>query len=294
MFLSIKEQCIDSCASETLADPAPNFHPSPERQPELYQTTTEHNWETFSEPADCKESLAGLVETMEKSIQATRNCLTSATDSKASIKLLSASRSGSEVGSVVDCAATQSFEHPSVLNLPASPSEARCGKRVRKLKKRKVLKKAQGVEQPESSDTEMDGEALRPRWLRPRRRPSGSSQVSTSTQPSEDRDGDVNMEEGGDASQQPSPTVSHETADLRSPQHTAELPLEVPSELSLNLDSEENMEVTAACQQPHMDALVSASPPAQLPESSTPEQQSLACNEVTSTSDMDVCRSSER
>ncbi|XP_041809855.1 zinc finger protein 106 [Chelmon rostratus] len=274
--------------------PASNFQPSPERKPELYQTNTEHNWENFCKPADCKESLSGLVETTEKAIQATRNALTPSADSKASI--LSACRRGSEVGTVVDCSAIQSFEPPSVpsvLNVPASPSELRNGKRIRKLKKRKVLKKALGTEQPESSDTEIDGEAMRPRWLRPRRRPSGSSQVSTSTQPSEDRDADMNLKEGEEASGQLFATIKHENADHKSPKHVVELPQVAPAELTLNLDSEESMEVTAACQQPHMDALVPASSPAHIPDSSRPEPHSLACNEVTSTSDMDVCKSSE-
>lgn len=65
-----------------------------------------------------------------------------------------------------------------------------------------------------------------------------------------------------------------------------ELPQVPPTELTLNLDSEENMEVITACPQPHVDVLV--------PDSSRPEPQSLACNEVTSTSDMDICKSSER
>lgn len=157
---------------------------------------------------------------------------------------------------------------------------------MRKLKKRKVLKKAQGTEPPESSDTELDGEALSPRWVRPRRRPSGSSQVSTSTQPSEDRDADVNMEGGEEPPRQLCPTVRHEKSDPKSPKHMVELPQVPPTELTLNLDSEENMEVITACSQPHADVLV--------PDSSRPEPQSLACNEVTSTSDMDICKSSER
>lgn len=173
--------------------------------------------------------------------------------------------------------------------MPASPSELRNGKRVRKLKKRKVLKKAQGTEQPESSDTELDGEALRPRWLRTRRRQS--SQVSTSTQPSEDRDADVNMEAVEEASRQLPPAIKQEKA---SPKHMVELPQAAPAELTLNVDLEESMEVTAACPQPHMDAPVPAQPPAQVPDSSKPEPQSLAYNEVTSTSDMDICKSSER
>ncbi|XP_070697894.1 zinc finger protein 106 [Pempheris klunzingeri] len=266
-------------------DPAPYFQPSPERKPELYQTNTEHHWENFDEPADCKESLSGLVETTEKATQAGKNTLASLPNSKTSIKLLSASRRNSEEGSVVDCAATPFFEPPAVpavLNLPTSPSELRSGKRVRKLKKRKVLKKAQGTEQPESSDTELDGEALRPRWPRPRRRPSGSSQVSTSTQPSEDREGDVKMEgPPEDASKLPFPAIKNEKVDLKSPKYTVDLLQEASAELTVNFDSEESMEVTAVCQQPH------------IPDSSRPEPQSLACNEVTSTSDMDICKSSE-
>nr|XP_033498441.1 zinc finger protein 106 [Epinephelus lanceolatus] len=275
-------------AAASPPDPVLNFQPSPDRKSEPYQTNTEHNWENFNEPADSKESLSGLVESTEKAIQATRSCLASLPDFKPPVKLLSPSRGGSEVGSVGDCAA---FEPPSLLNAPTSPSER--GKRVRKLKKRKVLKKAQGTEQPESSDTEIDGEALRPRWLRPRRRPSGSSQVSTSTPPLEEREGDVNMEGGEEASERLFADIKPETEDSKSPKHMVELPQVAPAEPTMNLDSEESMEVTAPCQQPHTDALVPASPPAQVPDSSRPEPQSLACNEVTSTSDMDVCRSSE-
>lgn len=283
-------QCSDyPGVFQTLADPVLNFQPSPDRKSEPYQTNTEHNWENLNEPADSKESLSGLVESTEKAIQATRSCLASLPDFKPPVKLLSPSRGGSEVGSVGDCAA---FEPPSLLNAPTSPSER--GKRVRKLKKRKVLKKAQGTEQPESSDTEIDGEALRPRWLRPRRRPSGSSQVSTSTPPLEEREGDVNMEGGEEASERLFADIKPETEDSKSPKHMVELPQVAPAEPTMNLDSEESMEVTAPCQQPHTDALVPASPPAQVPDSSRPEPQSLACNEVTSTSDMDVCRSSER
>ncbi|XP_054470087.1 zinc finger protein 106 isoform X2 [Anoplopoma fimbria] len=265
-------------AAASSPDPALHFRPSPEtKQPESH---TEHSWENFNDPADCKESLSGLVETMEKTTQASRNCLTPLPDSKSSINLLPLSRRSSEAGSVVDCAAPHSFEPPSVLNLPASPSELRNGKRVRKLKKRKVLKKAQGTEQPESSDTEIDGDALRPRF-RPRRRPSGGSVVSTSTPPSEDREGEVNMELGEECSRRLFPPVKLEKKDLNC------------HKLKLDSDSEENMEVTADGQQPHVDVLVPAPPPVQVPDSSRTEPQRLACNEVTSTSDMDVCRSSE-
>ncbi|XP_031703421.1 zinc finger protein 106 [Anarrhichthys ocellatus] len=268
-------------AAASSPDPALNSQPSPETK-----QSPDHSWENFNDPADCKESLSGLVETMEKAKQASRNCLAPLPDSK-----IPASRRSSEAGSGVDCAATHSFEPPPDFNLPASPSELRSGKRVRKLKKRKVLKKAQGTEQPESSDTEIDGDALRQRWLRPRRRPSGSSVVSTSTPPSEDREGDVNMELGEEASRRLFPTIQLEKEDLKSPEHMVELPQAAPAECMVNLDSEESMEVTPACQQPHVDVPVPASPPLQVPDSSRAETQSLACNEVTSTSDMDVCRS---
>ncbi|XP_041668393.1 zinc finger protein 106 isoform X2 [Cheilinus undulatus] len=261
------------------------FQSSPERNPELYQSNTENNWENFAEPEDCKEDLSRLSETVEKAVQASRSFLIPSPDSKSSIKLLSPSRRGSEVGSAGDCAASPSLEPPSALNLPASPSELRNGKRVRKLKKRKVLKKAQGAEQPESSDTELDGEALRPRWLRPRRRPSGSSQVSTSTLPVEDREGDVNMEASEEAPQQLCATTKQERADFKSPKHVTELP---SAELRLNSDQEESMEVTAEFRQAHMDQT-----PFTAHVSSTAELQSLACNEVSSTSDMDICKSSE-
>lgn len=262
--------------SESLADPALISQASPDRKPELYKT--EHKWENCGEFTDGKESLSKPAERAGKGTQGTKTCLNSLPDFKLSIKLVSNSRRNSEV---VDCAATQSFDSssvPSLPNMPAPSFELRSGKRIRKLKKRKVLKKAQGTEQPESSDTEIDRETLKPRWLRPRRRPSGGSQDSTSTQPSEDRDADMNVEEGEEASRQ-------QKTDPKSPKHKVELPQVAPSELSLNLDTEERMEV---------DALVPASLPVQVRDTSRSEPQSLACNEVSSTSDMDICKSSER
>lgn len=223
---------------------------------------------------------------MERAVQTTRSGVLSLPDVKPSLELLSQSRRDAEVRSVADGAAPPSFAPPASLPLldeAAPPSELKSGRRVRKLKKRKTPKKSQGTEPPESSDTELDGEALRPRWLRSRRRPSGGSQVSTSTQPSEDRDADVNMEVGEEAPTQLPQSITLQKTDFRPPKPLVEL--------MLNLDSEESMEVIAACQHPHMDA---PAPPAQLPDPSRPEARSLACNEVTSTSDMDICRSSER
>lgn len=245
----------------TLLEPALNSHPSPKR-PELHQA--EHNWESVKEGSSAV--------TVEKSTQVTRDRVPSRDDVKTSL----------EMASVADCAATRPFASPPSLSPPivppASPSELKNAKRVRKLKKRKTLKKSQGTEPPESSDTELDGEALRPRWLRSRRRASGGSQVSTSTQPSEDRDADAGMDVGEQAAGQ-----LPQKADFRPPHPVMDL--------TLSLDSEDSMEVTAACQRPHMDP-PGPTPPAQVPDTS--RSQSLACNEVTSTSDMDICKSSER
>ncbi|XP_030575042.1 zinc finger protein 106 isoform X2 [Archocentrus centrarchus] len=269
-------------AKASSPDVSIGFMASPERNPELYQTN-------FGEPADCKEKLPTLVETTEKAIQATRNCLTSLPDSKSPLKPLLTNRD-SEVN---DCAGIPSFKFPSapsVLNMSASPSELRTGKRVRKLKKRKSLKKAQGTEQLESSDTEMDEEASRPRWPRTRRRPSGGSQVSTSSLPTEDREADMNTEGDKKALKRLFPSIKLEKAELKSP---TELLQEAPADLTLHLDLEENMEITAAGQQPQVDVQVPAPHPAPFPDSPRPEPQSLACNEVSSTSDMDLCKSSE-
>ncbi|KAM8916103.1 zinc finger protein 106 [Spinachia spinachia] len=246
-------------------DPAPDFPLSFETK----RTHTDQSWRNFNDPADCKESLSGLVKTTER--------VASVPGSTTSFALQPASRRSSDEASVVDCAATQASAPPSALNPPASPSELKGGKRVRKLKKRKVLKKAQGAEQPESSDTEVDGDASRPRWLRPRRRPSGSSVVSTSTPPSEGRDGDATLGLGEEVCRQLFMAVKLKRVDS-CPGHKRE---------GTRVDREESMEVAAACGQPAADV------PVQVPDSSTTEPRSLACNEVTSTSDMEVCRSSE-
>jgi len=257
-----------------------------ERKFESYQTNSE-------EPADCNESLPGLVQTTEKTVQASSNSNNLLLD-KSHIKLLLPSRRSSEAGSVVDCADIQSAQPPSVLNMPASPSEMRNGKRVRKLKKRKAFKKAPGMEQPESSDTEVDVEASRPSWLRQRRRPSGGSQVSTSSLPADEREGDVDTEGSKKTLMMLCPTTIPEKVDQKSPKHMLEPPQAAPADVVENLDSEESMEITAAGQQQHTDAPVPAPPPALVPDSSRPEPRSLACNEVSSTSDMDLCKSSER
>ncbi|XP_054912997.1 zinc finger protein 106 [Poeciliopsis prolifica] len=164
-----------------------------------------------------------------------------------------------------DGADVQSAPPAAAFNLPASPSELRNGKRVRKLKKRKVLNKAQGAEQLQSSDTEMDEEASRPRWLRQRRRPSAGSQVSTSSLPTD--------EGSRNPLGAPRLAVKTEKAEWNSPA--------------------ENFEVGAVDQQPQKDAFVQTTLTPPLLHQCKSEPRSLACNEVSSTSDMDLCKSSE-
>ncbi|XP_068194735.1 zinc finger protein 106 [Antennarius striatus] len=276
-------------APPAASSPAPvhDLQLSPER---IQPCKAKYDWENVGGRAETRESLSGLAETNDKAIQTSRSC--PPPDLKPSIKVLSASRRDSDVARVVDCVDTKSLlppPAPPAINTPASPSEVRNGKRVRKLKKRKVLKKAQGTEQPESSDTELDGEAMRLRLVKPRRRSSGSSQVSTSTQPSEDRDVCVHAEGGKEISKKQLPVVKPEKIDSKSAKCMVELPQMAPAELTVTVDSEESMDVPPASLTPHMEA---CSPP-QIPDTTRQDPQSLACNEVTSTSDMDICKSSD-
>ncbi|XP_061600282.1 zinc finger protein 106 [Cololabis saira] len=255
---------LQESAAATAQGPALKYEASPEKTHEPDQTNSQ-------EPSDWKEQLSALVETTERGIQASNHCDISMLDSKASIKLSPSRRDSGALG-FMDGADIQSAQSHLVFNMPASPSELRSGKRVRKLKKRKELKKAQGAEQPESTDTEMDEEAMRPRWLRPRRRPSGGSQVSTSSVPAEDREGDGNNK----ASKKPCQAARPDGEEQKPPGDTMELPQFAPV-----LDSEENMDTTPA-----------GAVDAQVPDP-CPGPQKLACNEVSSTSEMDLCRSSE-
>ncbi|KAM8834179.1 zinc finger protein 106 [Synchiropus picturatus] len=191
----------------------------------------------LEEPVDSKENLAVLKSQRFRSA--------SLPDGNPG-PLLTENRRGSEIRSLEEFSRPTLV--PSVISTPASPSEVRSGKRVRKLKKRKVLKKSPGAEQMESSDTEMDCEIPRSRWVRLRRRPG-------TTQGSPVRGEGMSLERD----------KSSDSSKLRT-----------------NQDSEESMEVTAAC---------GASGPTLT--SIKPEPQSLACNEVTSTSDMELCKSSD-
>ncbi|XP_036006345.1 zinc finger protein 106 isoform X2 [Fundulus heteroclitus] len=214
------------------------------------------------EPPACNGESPAQVETPEKAPEASRTHASSKTFAKPS-----AAGGGSELP---DSGVVESVQS-SAFNPPASPPEPRSGKRVRKLKKRKLLKKASGAEQFQSSDTEMDEEASRPRWLRRCRRPSGGSQVSASSLPTD---------EGSKKSlSTPCSGIKTEKGTQSSPDATAELPQ------AESFNSGGSTEVSTACQQPHKEA----PPPSLIPS----KPRSLACNEVSSTSDMDLCKLSE-
>uniref|UniRef100_A0A667Z004 Zinc finger protein 106 n=1 Tax=Myripristis murdjan TaxID=586833 RepID=A0A667Z004_9TELE len=222
-----------------------------------------------------KDSLSGVVQIIEGTSQSTRDSLPPLSDSNTHIALSSGSRRSSETWSVAEPTVGQSVKSCTVSLVRLCLPEARAGKRVRRRKKRGVLRKAQGVEQPESSDSEEEGEATRPRWIRARRRPSGGSHVSTSTPPAtvEDEKCDRFMEGDKEEVEEASGPLSPADKPEEAPLEMVELHLVAPDDPVhvSTAEPEESMEVTTACQQPQLD-----------------KPQTLACNEVTSTSDMDV------
>uniref|UniRef100_A0A8C5GKF0 Zinc finger protein 106-like n=1 Tax=Gouania willdenowi TaxID=441366 RepID=A0A8C5GKF0_GOUWI len=249
-LMLVKQQvCLQRSAkynyySPEFADTEPNVQPSPENKPQHHQTD-------FKVPPFTKEEEQEPTEETEALLQ------TTSAGPQTSRKLLSTSRRSSEISESADFHCFQ----------PPSAAELKSGKRVRKLKKRKVLNKAQSGELPQSSDTEMDDETARPSRLRARRRASEGSQVSTSSLQTEE--GETNAES----------SVKDATID-RSFQKQSKLPVRASDD-----PSEENMEITSISQEkpsaPHSSA------------STMEEQHSLACNEVSSTSDIDLYVSSD-
>uniref|UniRef100_A0A3B4B8Z3 C2H2-type domain-containing protein n=1 Tax=Periophthalmus magnuspinnatus TaxID=409849 RepID=A0A3B4B8Z3_9GOBI len=242
--------------------------PSPERRSELCQRRPDQERDEFGDSVDSKESLADLVQSIEKGIQASQGH----TEPNTNDKMPAPSWRDSEVGSFVESTAAPSFETPSGFNVPASPSEMRSVKKVRKLKKRKSLKKAQSSELPESSDTEMDTEASRPRCPRSRRRNSGGSQVSTSNQQTEEREEDVKMEEEEE--------LHIEKKDPKPSKSSAKQLRVMLTAVTVKAEPEKNAP--------------GFSGPTPDPDSAKPEAQNVACYEVSSTSDMDVSPAPER
>ncbi|XP_028293027.1 zinc finger protein 106 [Gouania willdenowi] len=246
--------CTHSSTAATAPDTEPNVQPSPENKPQHHQTD-------FKVPPFTKEEEQEPTEETEALLQ------TTSAGPQTSRKLLSTSRRSSEISESADFHCFQ----------PPSAAELKSGKRVRKLKKRKVLNKAQSGELPQSSDTEMDDETARPSRLRARRRASEGSQVSTSSLQTEE--GETNAESSVKDATLRKVEVRLERID-RSFQKQSKLPVRASDD-----PSEENMEITSISQEkpsaPHSSA------------STMEEQHSLACNEVSSTSDIDLCKSSE-
>lgn len=162
-------------------------------------------------------------------------------------------------------------------SLPHNNPEAKAGKRVRKLKKKRVLRNAHESKHSDISDSELDAsQASRPvRKLRPRRRTSGSC----SSSPAAGETKEESMEITG-APETKGPTLApagKETQDSDSSElEMVELPQSVPTEV-VNLDSSDPDE------EERNSPLVSK-------ESATEktQTQNLACNEVTSTSEIDI------
>uniref|UniRef100_A0AAR2M5D8 C2H2-type domain-containing protein n=1 Tax=Pygocentrus nattereri TaxID=42514 RepID=A0AAR2M5D8_PYGNA len=163
---------------------------------------------------------------------------------------------------------------------PSAVQEAKAGKRVRKLKKKKALRKAQGSEQPDISDSELDAEQpIRPlRKLRTRRRPSGSSLLAA-----EVKEESMEVAEAPDPPQSQEPTTvptEKEAQDTESSElEMVELPQTVPAEV-VNLETSDPDE-----------GVQEDMSPAQVSKESAAlktRAQKLACNEVTSTSEIDT------
>ncbi|KAG9268587.1 zinc finger protein 106 [Astyanax mexicanus] len=185
---------------------------------------------------------------------------------------------------------------PATANIPINPlfskpapasavPEPKAGKRVRKLKKKKLLKKAQASEQPDISDSELDtDQPARPvRKLRSRRRPSGSSSSSSPRAAAEEKEENMEVSEAPDPPQtkEPTPTpAGKEAQDTDSSElEMVELPQAVPSEV-VNLESSDPDEGVPED--------VSPAQAAKKPVAQKRRAQKLACNEVTSTSEIDT------
>lgn len=233
--------------------------------------------QSLGEPADWKES-----STSGKAVQTVQMGLLAAVDSKPPSFLSPASRRGSQALTPTDPAASPPHETlPSPPACPPSPPELRSGKRVRKLKKKKRdPRKSQGAEQPDS-DTELDGETSRPtRRLHLRRRSSGF-QVSTSTSPNATLD-DGARERGEDAPGAASPAGEPGEEDSDSTVEVVE-PRQVAQVAAVNVDtSDSNMDISPASHESEPSCQPTA------PDTGKEQPQTLACNEVSSTSEMEV------
>ncbi|XP_052437270.1 zinc finger protein 106 isoform X1 [Carassius gibelio] len=168
---------------------------------------------------------------------------------------------------------------------PLSPSnhlETNPVKRVRKLKKRKCLNKAKLNEQPEISESELDAEQPAPRptrKCRPHRR-SSNINVSPSTPEEKDENEEMVVTEASRAQQQgaklATPPVNGDHSES-SELEMVELP---PPDIDIvNLDSSDE-------EMPEKKAKGSST--ADTTDHAVTDPQNFACNEVTSTSEIDT------
>lgn len=154
--------------------------------------------------------------------------------------------------------------------------EAKAGKRVRKLKKKRVLRNAQGIKQSDVSDSEFDdSQASRPvRKLRLRRRTSGS--CSSPHAAAETKEESMEMTCAPESKGPILAPAGKETQDSDSSElEMVELPQSVPTEF-VNLDSSDPDEKERNPQVSKESATLMT------------QTQNLACNEVTSTSEIDT------
>uniref|UniRef100_A0A8C4ZG00 Zinc finger protein 106a n=1 Tax=Gadus morhua TaxID=8049 RepID=A0A8C4ZG00_GADMO len=223
---------------------------SPDRGPVADQTHTPPPMGHGS-PAHCQDDLPAAGGPMlDRAVQVDRE--SSPLDSKLHL----APRRTSDPGNHGNASVKSEESGPTpALHLPLPPpalplSTEMWGKRVRKLRKRRVLNKTQGAEPAgATSDTEADEDAAaaKPRRLPPRRRSSAGSTVSTSTPPTAPEDGEPLEEEEERERERVTPTREEEfDSALEMGESCADV---------VNLESselEECMEVTMACQQPQV------------------------------------------
>lgn len=183
---------------------------------------------------------------------------------------------------------------------PSSHLETDSVKRVRKLKKKKCLKKAKGNEQPEISESELDAEQPAPRparKYRPHRRSSGTS-ASPPTPEEKNENEAMVVTEVSKAQPQRTKLATppkNEAHSDSSELEMVELPPPVPTDF-VNLDSSDPDEMPEKKAKKSTKELTKKSTKESAKESTTAyskdhaitDPQNLACNEVTSTSEIDT------
>ncbi|XP_036818983.1 zinc finger protein 106 isoform X1 [Oncorhynchus mykiss] len=274
------------------ADCAASFQPVRGRKSERHRVSRELSQEGSSLPvgacAEWKDPSAGspgLVQSGERGVQVS-------TEDRGNFKPHPAPLSGSS-SRKSSRSGVQDLETSPVLPLSLAPSnvppqaEVKTIKRVRKLKKKRVLRKAKGEEQQlDNSDTELEAETTisRPvRLLGTRRKPNGGSRPQVITSSSTSSPPGTSEDRGERPGPPGSPATRPEERqeDSDSSLEMVVLPQAAPGEVvTIDTSGPEDGDVDI-CPRPQP----AVSPPA--PDTLKTEPQKLACNEVTSTSEMD-------